>query len=229
MEDPSLDDPAAPLYGGNEDNWVDDTGMMTEEEMEEFLENVAPVWETLTKLRTIAVKIKASPTVLMPTWNRLLAQLALKARVIPIDVRTRWNSTLTLVHAAVELRMPITVFCASDEGSDALGAFALTPREWLIAEQLIDALKYYELTDSVETYPIAMVLHPAYKLEYFETLKWEPAWIETAKELVRNEFDVSYSGNSEDDNNNPVEELPKAKPVRHYSSFSLLSVAHTRR
>ncbi|KAH9918536.1 uncharacterized protein BXZ73DRAFT_80546 [Epithele typhae] len=166
---------------------------------------------------------------------------------------------------------PITVFCASDEGSDVLGSFALTPHEWLIAEQLVDALKifkdateffsrdtpnlahiipvmdkidkeltvknqpgslfrprvpydpairavfgfakqmlhkYYDLTDSVEAYRIAMILHPTYKDDYFVALKWDEGMIETAIELVRDEFNVSYNApdthaasNSED----PVE------------------------
>ncbi|KAH9924957.1 uncharacterized protein BXZ73DRAFT_50103, partial [Epithele typhae] len=126
------------------------------------------------QLRTIAVKIKASPTVLMPAWNRLLAQLALKARVIPIDVCTQWNSTLTLVHAAVELRMPITVFCASDEGSDALGAFALTPREWLIAEQLIDALKDATEFFSRDTPNLALVIPVMDKIDQALTTKHLP-------------------------------------------------------
>ncbi|KAH9918539.1 uncharacterized protein BXZ73DRAFT_22855, partial [Epithele typhae] len=102
----SLDGDAEILYGGNEDDWVDDVGKLTEKGMEAFLQNVAPVRQTLAKLRNIAVKIKGSPTVLMPAWNKLLAQLGLKARVIPIDVRTRWNSTLTLVDTAVEMRTP---------------------------------------------------------------------------------------------------------------------------
>ena len=37
-----------------------------------------------------------------------------------------------------------------------------------------------------------LVLHPAYKLEYFRARDWEPEWIETAESMVREEFARSY-------------------------------------
>ena len=37
------------------------------------------------------------------------------------------------------------------------------------------------------------VLHPRHKLEYFKKRDWEAAWIETANQIVRDEFDRSYS------------------------------------
>ncbi|KAJ8585007.1 hypothetical protein M405DRAFT_689425, partial [Rhizopogon salebrosus TDB-379] len=47
--------------------------------------------------------------------------------------------------------------------------------------------RYYELTDSSETYRIAMgmyllniLLHPQHKLNYFKTAQWEDGWIKTA-------------------------------------------------
>ncbi|KAH9916087.1 uncharacterized protein BXZ73DRAFT_53948, partial [Epithele typhae] len=125
-------------------------------------------------LRNIAVKIKGSPTVLMPAWNKLLAQLGLKAQVIPIDVRTQWNSTLTLVDTAVEVRTPIAVFCASDEGSDVLGSFALTPHEWLITEQLVDALKDATEFFSCDTPNLAHVIPVMDKIDKELTVKNQP-------------------------------------------------------
>ena len=36
------------------------------------------------------------------------------------------------------------------------------------------------------------VLHPKYKLKYFERANWEPEWIDTAEELLRSQFNQSY-------------------------------------
>jgi hypothetical protein len=37
------------------------------------------------------------------------------------------------------------------------------------------------------------VLHPRYKLDYFKKAGWQPDWIETAEELIRNTFDKFYA------------------------------------
>ncbi len=37
------------------------------------------------------------------------------------------------------------------------------------------------------------VLHPSYKLEYFEQQRWQREWILTARELMRDEFDLHYA------------------------------------
>lgn len=40
------------------------------------------------------------------------------------------------------------------------------------------------------------VLHPHHKLSYFKNAKWEDEWIEAARQLVRDEFDLLYSHHS---------------------------------
>lgn len=37
------------------------------------------------------------------------------------------------------------------------------------------------------------VLHPRHKLEYFKKHNWEEAWVDTARDIVRNEFNRSYA------------------------------------
>lgn len=37
------------------------------------------------------------------------------------------------------------------------------------------------------------MLHPSFKLDYFWNRGWEPAWISTAEEMVRDEFEHSYA------------------------------------
>ncbi|KAG6888381.1 hypothetical protein C0992_008635 [Termitomyces sp. T32_za158] len=38
-----------------------------------------------------------------------------------------------------------------------------------------------------------MVLHPQHKLMYVKNAGWKAEWIKTARELVQEEFDRSYS------------------------------------
>ena len=37
------------------------------------------------------------------------------------------------------------------------------------------------------------VLHPRHKLHYFKTAGWEDDWIQTARDIVREEFDRTYA------------------------------------
>ncbi|KAK2465179.1 hypothetical protein APHAL10511_002810, partial [Amanita phalloides] len=53
--------------------------------------------------------------------------------------------------------------------------------------------KYYSLTNDSELYCITIVLHPQYKLCYFEKLNWDPEWIKTAEQIIKDEFKHSYS------------------------------------
>jgi hypothetical protein len=71
--------------------------------------------------------------------------------------------------------------------------------------------RYYDKTDQSEVYRIAMgksllisllfnyfnsfpaVLHPRHKLHYFKKAGWDEAWIETARDIVRAEFDQTYA------------------------------------
>jgi len=71
--------------------------------------------------------------------------------------------------------------------------------------------RYYDKTDHSEVYRIAMgkflhvlfisfflqsffpVLHPRHKLHYFKKAGWQEDWIETARDIVRAEFDHTYA------------------------------------
>jgi hypothetical protein len=46
------------------------------------------------------------------------------------------------------------------------------------------------------------VLHPNYKLDYFHARKWERAWIDTATDLVREEFNAHYKSTADKDDGN---------------------------
>jgi hypothetical protein len=79
--------------------------------------------------------------------------------------------------------------------------------------------KYYGYTDCSSTYQIAMgsslrtifmacvnetlVLHPALKLEYFQTHHWKTEWIEVAEDLVcedKKNYEIKDQEDNEQDN-----------------------------
>lgn len=37
------------------------------------------------------------------------------------------------------------------------------------------------------------VLHPQFKRKYFESAKWEPAWIKTAEDIVKTQWKEGYA------------------------------------
>jgi hypothetical protein len=55
---------------------------------------------------------------------------------------------------------------------------------------------YYPIFSSVSNYSNSTwalaVLHPKYKLSYFRTKKWPEEWIETAKEVLREQWLTNY-------------------------------------
>jgi len=52
---------------------------------------------------------------------------------------------------------------------------------------------------------MCLVLHPCHKLNYFKNAKWEDDWIEDARQLVRDEFDLSYNcGSTSQESSNQV-------------------------
>jgi len=82
----------------------------------------------------------------------------------------------------------------------------------LIGKRLLN--KYYNMKDYLEVYHITMgklkflyswvlqlmsvhsVLDPKHKLNYFWSAGWEEDWIETAHEIIEEEFDRGYVGMS---------------------------------
>jgi hypothetical protein len=85
--------------------------------------------------------------------------------------------------------------------------------------------KYYNKTDDSEVYRIVMgeqffflyhilglipdmkhlVLHPRHKLKYFKAQKWDEEWIQTARDIVRDEFERSYKSENISGDDNAIE------------------------
>jgi hypothetical protein len=91
------------------------------------------------QLRKLAFKIVNSSTLLLPAWKQLLATLRMDERLMPRDVRTRWNSTFLMLNFAVEYRKPLDTL--SGQRGNGLRGFELTQEEWEITTQLRDVLK----------------------------------------------------------------------------------------
>ncbi|KAE9384407.1 hypothetical protein BT96DRAFT_771569, partial [Gymnopus androsaceus JB14] len=83
---------------------------MTEEEREQWKQDVEPVRMALFKARKISFKIINSTTLLLPRWREQVAHTEFKDRTLPRDVATRWNSTYDMLAAFVEMKDPVMKF-----------------------------------------------------------------------------------------------------------------------
>ncbi|RDX45347.1 hypothetical protein OH76DRAFT_1301650, partial [Lentinus brumalis] len=91
----------------DDDSWVDELESLSEEERAHFEADVRPIKRVLVKVRKIAFRIIHSTTKLLPEWRDILKKLKLKDRLIPRDVRTRWNSTFDMADFVIEYREAI--------------------------------------------------------------------------------------------------------------------------
>ncbi|KIK82193.1 hypothetical protein PAXRUDRAFT_128194, partial [Paxillus rubicundulus Ve08.2h10] len=89
---------------------------------------------------------------------------------------------------------------------------------------------YYELMDSSDVYRIAMVLHPHHKLQYFQQANWEQDWINTAEELVREEYEHTYKSVADDsdraqvlDKSAQTNNGTKKKPINFFDNLAALT------
>ncbi|KAF9059080.1 hypothetical protein BDP27DRAFT_1166918, partial [Rhodocollybia butyracea] len=112
---------------------------MTEQEREQWHENVKPVKTALYKARKISFKIINSTTLLLPKWREQVANTPLNDRVLPRDVATRWNSTYDMLAAFLEMKGPISEFL--DRSSNGMSEYILEEEEWDVIEGLVSALK----------------------------------------------------------------------------------------
>ncbi|TFK79413.1 hypothetical protein K466DRAFT_505605, partial [Polyporus arcularius HHB13444] len=99
----------------DDDEWVDEVESLSPEERAEFLERVVPVKLVLAKVRKLAFKIVNSSTILLPAWYELCRELKLAPKLIPRDVKTRWNSTFDMAIATVEYQEPYKRITADAE------------------------------------------------------------------------------------------------------------------
>ncbi len=91
------------------------------------------------QIRTLAYKILHSSTVLLPAWHAIVADLNLPPRVLPRDVRTRWNSTFQMLDVALKYRGAVDEITGHKKYD--LLEYAVEEDEWTMAGQLRDVLK----------------------------------------------------------------------------------------
>ncbi|THU82115.1 hypothetical protein K435DRAFT_598858, partial [Dendrothele bispora CBS 962.96] len=102
-----------PEDNDDDEGYVDELEEMDEDEKKEFAEKVKPARWALAKIRRLAFKIINSMTNLLPTWkNTVCSKSDLPYKLIPRDVRTRWNSTYDLLAFACEYQEVIDIFTA---------------------------------------------------------------------------------------------------------------------
>ncbi|KAL1684470.1 hypothetical protein GGG16DRAFT_68233, partial [Schizophyllum commune] len=92
-------------------------------------------------LRKLAFKIINSSTILLPAWKEILNDLNMRIKLLPRDVRTRWNSTYDMLVSALEHRDAIEKMFKNEAIVEEIEPFELTRHEWKCAEQLRDALE----------------------------------------------------------------------------------------
>jgi hypothetical protein len=91
------------------------------------------------QLRKMAFTIKNSTTIILPEWYRILEELALKERIMPRDVSTRWNSTFDMLDFAIEYQRAIDAI--SGDRDMKLRKFEMGKDEWELAIQLQNVLR----------------------------------------------------------------------------------------
>ncbi len=87
----------------------------------------------------LTFKIVHSTTKVLPAWNAILVEKKLPQRLIPRDVRTRWNSTYDMLQVALKYCTAVDTLCSRREHS--LRVFELSPEEWTIMQELCDMLE----------------------------------------------------------------------------------------
>ncbi|KAI0670722.1 hypothetical protein C8Q78DRAFT_974871, partial [Trametes maxima] len=92
--------------------WVDEVGSLSPEEQAEFKREVRPVKMVLVKIRCLAFKIVHSSTKTLPVWYAILKDQDLPPRLIPRNVKMRWNSTYDMLSIACKYRTAVDALCA---------------------------------------------------------------------------------------------------------------------
>ncbi|RPD57810.1 hypothetical protein L226DRAFT_444721, partial [Lentinus tigrinus ALCF2SS1-7] len=101
----------------NEEGWVDELAELSLDELKDFEASIQPAQAVIAKLRKLAFKIVNSTTKLAPAWRKICVELGLPERMIPRDVRTRWNSTYDMIKMSVEYRAAVKRMCSdADHG-----------------------------------------------------------------------------------------------------------------
>ncbi|KAJ7488457.1 hypothetical protein B0H11DRAFT_1720503, partial [Mycena galericulata] len=104
------------------------------------------------QIRKLSFAIIHSTTILLPAWRKICRKCKLKERMIPRDVRTRWNSTYDMLYFSQNYRPAIDAI--TSEKSYKLRKYELDETEWEIIGDLVYVFKkatLYFSSDSIST------------------------------------------------------------------------------
>lgn len=88
-----------------------------------------------------------STTIILPAWYRLLDELVLPRRAIPRDVRTRWNSTYTMLSFFAEYREAVDKL--TEDRKLGLRKFEISEEEWGAVGEICQVLKVSKVLSSM--------------------------------------------------------------------------------
>ena len=94
---------------------------------------------TVQQLRGVSKAIKNSSTIVLPKWYGVLETQALKPRIMPRDVSTRWNSTYDMLQFATDYRAALDIMTADHDMN--LRKYELSEKEWGMATELREVLQ----------------------------------------------------------------------------------------
>ncbi|KAJ7238430.1 hypothetical protein C8J57DRAFT_1086883, partial [Mycena rebaudengoi] len=123
----------------DEEELDDEVEALNEEDQAALDEATSAVRYSLFKIRRIAFSIIKSTTVLLPLWRSTCVAHKMKARLIPRDVSTRWNSTFDMLKVAIEYRAPIDTLVGGRKNK--MRDLELDASEWTALEDLMKVLK----------------------------------------------------------------------------------------
>ncbi|KAJ7194633.1 hypothetical protein B0H12DRAFT_1039107, partial [Mycena haematopus] len=90
-------------------------------------------------IRKLAFAIIHSTTLGLPAWRKACVEHGMHPRLIPRDVRTRWNSLYDMLTVAVTYKDVVNSFT----GNRDLGyrRFDLSNAQWTLVEDMLHVLK----------------------------------------------------------------------------------------
>ncbi|KAJ6531457.1 hypothetical protein B0H10DRAFT_1812935 [Mycena sp. CBHHK59/15] len=122
-----------------------------------------PLALNLPQVRTVAKKTIHSTTKLLPAWKQLLLDLQMPHKILPRDVKTRWNSTYDMIVAALKYRRAYREFTMDE--TNGLISHVLTAAEWQVLKDLQDILCDATLFFSRDSATLATVIPAMDKID----------------------------------------------------------------
>ncbi|KAJ7230511.1 hypothetical protein GGX14DRAFT_344673, partial [Mycena pura] len=93
------------------------------------------------KIWQLVFAIVHSTTIALPAWRTACKAKRKSSRLIPCDVRTRWNSLCDMLVVAIEYEEVVNVI-TRDRNLD-LSKYDVTDAEWSILEDMVYTLKLH--------------------------------------------------------------------------------------